>query len=114
MTEVICASKTHECVFPTISTDTMGSSVYSRTPLKVVSEACLKAALTASTEVSFFALNVISVSEPLITGTRIPHHQIQSASSGKIFVSAFAAPVVVGTIDCTAARARLKSLCGWS
>ena len=48
MTEVICASKTQEWVFPTISIETIGSSVYSKTPLKVVSAASLNALLIAS------------------------------------------------------------------
>ena len=109
MTEVICASNTHECVFPTISIDTIGSSVYSRIPLKDELAASLKAVLMASTEVSSLTLNVMSVSEPLITGTRMPQPPIFSANSGKILVSAFAAPVVVGMIDCPAARALLKS-----
>ena len=109
MTDVICASKMQEWVFPTISIETIGSSVYSRTPLKEDSAASLKALLMALTVVCFLTLNVMSVREPLITGTRIPQPPMLSASSGKILVNAFAAPVVVGTIDCPAARARLKS-----
>ena len=70
------------------------------------------ALLMASIEVLLETLKVISVKEPLGTGTRIPQPPMTSARSGNIFVSAFAAPVVVGTIDCPAALARLKSLCG--
>ena len=44
-----------------------------------------------------------------MTGTRIPQPPMVCASSGKILVKALAAPVVVGTMDCPAARARLKS-----
>jgi hypothetical protein len=56
----------------------------------------------------------MSVSEPLATGTRMPQPPITLDNSGNIFVNAFAAPVVVGTIDCPAALARRKSRCGWS
>ena len=52
-----------------------------------------------SIDTVFFTLKVISVNEPFITGTRIPQPPITSYSSGKILVNAFAAPVVVGTID---------------
>ncbi len=55
-------------------------------------------------------LKVMSVNEPFATGTRIPQPPITSDSLGNILVKAFAAPVVVGTIDCPAARARRKSL----
>ena len=47
----------------------------------------------ASTEVSFCTLKVISVKEPLMTGTRIPQPPMVCASSGKILVRALAAPV---------------------
>ena len=47
----------------------------------------------------FSILNVMSVNEPLATGTLIPQPPMTFDSSGKIFVKAFAAPVVVGTID---------------
>ena len=85
ITEVICASKMHEYVFPTISMDTIGSSVYSRTPLKDELAASLKAVLMASTEVSSLTLNVMSVSEPLITGTLMPHPPIFSENSEKFW-----------------------------
>ena len=54
----------------------------------------------------------MSVSEPLATGTRIPPPPIFPSYSGNIRVNAFAAHVVVGTIDWAAPLARLKSLCG--
>ena len=46
-----------------------------------------------------FTLNVISVNDPSGTGTRIPHPHILPTNVGKILVNAFAAPVVVGTMD---------------
>ena len=59
--------------------------------------------------VSRSTLSVTSVNEPLGTGTRIPQPPIALDNFGNIFVNAFAAPVVVGTIDCPAALALLKS-----
>src|SRR3546814_7897536 len=51
--EVNCASTIQECGLPSISTETIGSSVYSSIPFRLVSEATLKAALISSTVVSF-------------------------------------------------------------
>ena len=90
--------------------ETMGSSVYCKMFFRVVSDANLKALLIASIVTSFFTFIVISVKEPFGTGTRIPQPPMAEANAGKIFVSAFAAPVVVGTIDCPAARALRRSL----
>ena len=101
-----------ECVLPTISIDTIGSSVYSRISFRYVFAAFSKALLISSIVTVSFTLNVMSVNEPFATGTLIPHPPMASDNSGKIFVRAFAAPVVVGTIDCPAALARRKSLCG--
>ena len=61
-------------------------------------------------EVCLFTLKVISVKEPLGTGTRMPQPPMTSDNSGNILVKALAAPVVVGTMDWEAALARLKSL----
>ena len=80
-------------------------------PFKLVSAAVLKILFTAAMEVDFETLIVISVSDPLGTGTLIPQPPITSFKSGKILVNALAAPVVVGIIDCVAARLRLKSRC---
>ena len=77
----------------------MGSSVYCRIFFKPVKDASLKALLMSEIATSFFEFIVISVSEPLGTGTLIPHPPITVFNSGNIFVNAFAAPVVVGTID---------------
>ena len=61
--------------------------------------AFLKIEFTSSIDVDFSTLIVISLNEPLATGTLMPQPPITSDKSGKIFVSALAAPVVVGTID---------------
>ena len=74
----------------------------------------MKAAFISSIVTALFTLKVMSVREPSGTGTLIPQPPILPSNSGKIFVKAFAAPVVVGTIDWLAPRALLKSLCGWS
>src|SRR5690606_32742652 len=83
-------------------------------PLRWVCDAVLKAWLICAILVAVLTLNVMSVNEPSGTGTRIPQPPILVDSSGNILVSAFAAPVVVGTIDCPAALDLLKSRCGWS
>src|SRR5690606_5754783 len=99
ITDVIKESNTQEAGLPMISTETMGSSLYSRMFLKEVSEASLKAALISLMEVGWATRRVISVREPLGTGTLIPQPPITSLSSGNILVRALAAPVVVGTMD---------------
>jgi hypothetical protein len=68
-------------------------------PFKLCWAAYLKASLISSIVTARFTLNVISVSEPSATGTRIPQPPIFPSNVEKIFVNAFAAPVVVGTID---------------
>jgi len=60
--------------------------------------------------VSSFKTTLISIKDPLGTGTLIPHPPIFPSKSGKILVIAFAAPVVVGIIDSAPALALLKSL----
>ena len=77
----------------------MGSSVYCKIFFKPFKDASLKALLMSDIATSVFEFIVISVSEPLGTGTLIPHPPITVFNSGNIFVNAFAAPVVVGTID---------------
>src|SRR5690606_12709511 len=114
ITEVICASKIQEWVLPTISMETMGSSVYSIICLYLFNDAFLNALFISSIETVLFTLKVMSVKEPFITGTLMPQPPITLCKSGKIFVSALAAPVVVGTMDCPAALALRKSLWGWS
>ena len=60
----------------------MGSSVYCRIFFKPVKDASLKALLMSEIATSFFEFIVISVSEPLGTGTLIPHPPITVFNSG--------------------------------
>jgi hypothetical protein len=64
------ASKIEECGSPTMSLETMGSSVYLRMPLRGPSAAALYAALTSATVTGRDAVTVRSVMEPVGTGTR--------------------------------------------
>ena len=95
ITEVISESRTQECVFPTISIDTMGSCVNSRMPFRGPLAAFSNKVFTSCIEVFFLTFRVISHKEPLATGTRMPHPPITLFKSGKSLVSAFAAPVVL-------------------
>src|SRR5690606_21308469 len=92
ITEVIWESNTQEAGLPIMSTETIGSSVYSRMFFKLVWDASLKTAFISEIEVCFATLRVISVREPLGTGTLIPQPPITLLSSGNILVKAFAAP----------------------
>ena len=67
--------------------------------LSPVAAAFLNARLISAMVTFRFTLNVISVREPSATGTRMPHPPIFPSRLGKILVNAFAAPVVVGTMD---------------
>ncbi len=74
------------------------------------SQALMKAWLTSSLVTSFLSKKVKSVIDPVVTGTLKLIPSKSPLSSGIVSVVAIAAPVVVGTIFCAAARARLKSL----
>ena len=50
----------------------------------------------------------------LVSVHEVPYHEVFHLNVEELFASAFAAPVVVGIIDCPQARALLKSLCGLS
>ena len=65
-----------------MSLDTIGASVYSKTPFRGPSAAALKAALISSTDAGFFRLATNSVMEPVGTGTRseVPFVGPQQAS----------------------------------
>ena len=65
------------------------------------------ARLISSSLGGFSITKVMSVIEPFGTGTRTPHPPIFPSNSGNIRANAFAAPVVVGTMDSPAARALL-------
>jgi len=67
-----------ECVFPIMSTDTRGISVYATMPLYSFSQACFISSLRCSAVISFFTFKVISVREPFATGTLIPQPPITS------------------------------------
>ena len=82
-----------------MSIDTIGSSVYSKIPFRLEFATLLNNAFTSAIEVCFFTFMVISVKDPFATGTLMPQPPITSDKLGKIFVKAFAAPVVVGTMD---------------
>ena len=95
-----------------MSLDTIGASVYSKTPFSGPSAAALKAALISSTDAGFFRLATKSVMEPVGTGTRseVPSSFPFIDSNTKLV--ALAAPVLVGVMLIAAPRARRKSLCG--
>ena len=106
------ASNTHECGSVTMSANTMGSSVYLRTPFRAFLLAASNAALISSTLAAFFKLTVKSVRDPVGVGTR------RAVPSSLPFIDSItsdvarAAPVEVGTILIAAPRARRRSLCG--
>ena len=108
------ASKIHEWVFPTISAETIGSSVYSIIPFSALLAACFIAALTSSTVTSFLRIATKSVIDPSGVGSLNEKPSSLPFSSFIIFPIVFAAPVVVGIIETAADRALLKSLCGRS
>jgi hypothetical protein len=101
-----------ECGLPTMSTETRGSSLYSRMPFNGPSAAAFIAALISSFVTSRSRISVRSVIEPDGIGTRSAIPPSRPSSSGRASEAAWAAPVVVGTIDSAAARARRGSLCG--
>ena len=93
------------------SLETNGSLVVSKMFFKYVFDACLNALFKASTVAGFFKTKVKSTNETVMVGTLMDNPSNFSTSSGIARVTAMAAPVVVGTIFCAAARARRKSLC---
>ena len=111
---VSCESKMEEWSLPTMSMDTMGSSVYSRMPFKGPSAAAFMAALISSAVTDFSSSTVRSTMEPSGVGTRVAKPSRRPLSSGSTRDTARAAPVVVGIMDTAAARARRRSLWGRS
>ena len=97
-----------------MSAKTKGSSEYSRMPASELAAAALNAAFIASTSASLLSSAVKSVNEPSGVGTRMAKPSSLPSSSGSTLPTAAAAPVVVGTIDAAAERARRISLCGAS
>ena len=100
---------------PTMSLDTIGSSVYTSLPASEPSSAAAaNAAFTSSTVTSRETVTTRSVTEPSGTGTRIAMPSSLPFRCGSTRPVAFAAPVVVGMMFTAAARARRRSLCGRS
>ena len=114
MTFVLSPSIIAECGLPMISTETIGSVVYSMLPARYVSQAFRNASLMSSMVASCCNTQVRSVNDPSGVGTRTDIPSSFPSSSGMTMVTAFAAPVVVGIIFKAAALPLLKSLCGRS
>jgi hypothetical protein len=92
------------------STETSGTSQTARMPLSGPSAAFLKAALTSSAVMPFFAtLMTRSTTETFGVGTRSAIPLSFPFNCGRTRDTAFAAPVLVGTMFSAAARARLRS-----
>ncbi|KKS74727.1 MAG: hypothetical protein UV47_C0008G0001 [Parcubacteria group bacterium GW2011_GWA2_42_80] len=96
------------------SEETSGLLVTCKIPLYLLElDASRKAAFTCALVTFFrFRTKVKSDKETQTVGTRTAKPSKIPLSSGMVSVVAIAAPVVVGTIFCAAARARRKSLCG--
>ena len=94
------------------STETRGTSHTSNMPFSGPSAAFLKAPLTSSAEMPFFATFITrSTTDTLGVGTRSAMPLSLPLSWGSTRDTALAAPVLVGTMFNAAALARLKSLC---
>jgi iron complex transport system substrate-binding protein len=88
-----------------------GSSVYPNIPFNSFSLASFNSLFTSSAVVDFSTSNTTSTIETVATGTLTENPFSLPLNSGNTNATALAAPVVVGTIFCAAALARLKSLC---
>ena len=108
------ASKIDEWGFPTMSTDTIGSSLYWRIFFSRAFDAAFIASFTAAALSGRAVWTATSISDPQGIGTRIEIPSIFPWSDGITSPIAFAAPVEVGIIDWAAERARRRSLCGAS
>ncbi|WVZ18061.1 hypothetical protein V8G54_005383 [Vigna mungo] len=94
------------------SMDTSGTSHTSRTPFNGPSAAFLNAPFTSSAVRPFFStFTTRSTTETLGVGTRSAMPFSFPFSCGSTRDTAFAAPVLVGTMFSAAALARLKSRC---
>ena len=91
------------------SIDTSGVSQNSTMPCIDSLAACFNAALIFSTVISCSNSTTRSINETLGTGTRTDTPFSLPLSSGITSPIAFAAPVDVGTIDCTQLRERRGS-----
>src|SRR3989338_4563525 len=109
ITFVIFESKMEECAFPIMSDDTNSSSEYYSTE-GIFAAASLTALFTSSSVTSRETMQEKSVMDPSGVGTLIALPSSFPLSAGMTFVTARAAPVVVGTILTAADLARRKSL----
>ena len=106
-------SKMHECGSPTMSLDTIGSSVYRMIPFSGPLLAALAyAALISATVASRLSRALKSVTEPVATGTRNEEPSSLPFIDSRTSDVDRAAPVLVGMMLIAAARARRASLCG--
>ena len=101
-------------VSPTMSCSTMGSSVYASRPLCDPSAAALNTAFTSATVTSRLSSTTTSLMLPTGVGTRRLVPSNLPFSLGYTWLTALAAPVLVGMMLMAAARARRRSLCGRS
>ena len=105
----------HDAGLPTMSEDTMGSSVYTRTSDRGPDAAAsAKAWLTSSTVTVPGTTAVTSVIEPSATGTRRAEPFRRPFMDSITRPVARAAPLEAGTMLMAAARARRRSLWGRS
>ena len=72
---MLTLNQKHKNMIPITSTETIGSLVYFMMLLKFLVASCLKIELISWIEKSSM-FSVISVNEPLITGTLIPQPQL--------------------------------------
>src|SRR5712692_357194 len=110
VTRVSVASKIELAGLWLKSEETSGSVLYSRMPLRSLSQACFTALFTSSTVVGCFATKARSTIETLIVGTRIEKPSSLPFRCGSTRPTAAAAPVLVGIMLCVAERARRRSL----
>ena len=114
MTMVSPASKVHEAGEPTMSLETIGSSVYSSTRSSGgLAAASAKAALTSATDGLPCTTAVKSVMEPAGSGTR-SEYAVEAALHGRQHQAGGPGRAGRGRARCWSppARARRRSLCG--
>ena len=105
------ASNVHEAGEPTMSLETIGSSVYSSTRSSGgLAAASANAALTSATDGFPCTTAVKSVMDPAGSGTRSDMPSSRPFIASRTRLVALAAPVVVGTMLTAAPRARRGSL----
>jgi len=90
------ASTIEECGFPTMSKETIWSSVYPKNPFIDHSDAFLKAAKISFKEVSFLVRTTKSTTDPSAVGTRKAIPDNFPFNCGQTIPTAFAAPVEDG------------------